>query len=189
LRTPAELRAFAEEHLKYEVDLVINSGLRASVEVPSDPFDRLHSNLAVEGFAVHARLLLEFLYKPVTQAQRDDALAQHYMPMDVVWADLEPSIPASLAPIKKRTDKEVAHLTYHRLTITPKAKVWLYDAPLQALCEVLRRFTTAADPSLLGGAREAISRCAAHGIEQLATLRSLLTAPTGTYTAKGRLRS
>src|SRR5262249_39175958 len=99
------------EHLLYEVSMLRQTAQRQ----PRDPFE---ANLLIECFGIHARVLLSFLC--------DDP-----MDVDVTAADFIPDWnPAALAlspelqQIRRRVNKELAHLTLQRKAFGDETKRW-----------------------------------------------------------------
>ncbi len=102
------------------------------------------NNAVLESFTLHARALLDFLYTEKPQA--DDEIAEDYFDDPLQWPNARPEETESLKMIHKRVGKEVAHLTYARLDITPEAKQWpfvqiAYEINI-AFSEFLKRVPT-----------------------------------------------
>lgn len=106
-------------------------------------FDLTTRNALLESFAVHARALLDFLYAPAS-TREDDALAKHYV-QD--WDP--PPLQAPLDVLRGRVGKEIAHLTYGRLSVTEATKGWSFPAVWNELALVIDDFA-ARVPSELG---------------------------------------
>lgn len=117
--TPGMLEAISREHISYEIQMFTACIQRLSVG-NLDDFER---NLILESFLLHARCLFDFLYPPANP-WKDDVIADDFFSDP---STLRNALPASL-PIsnylKSRTGKEVAHLTYERLNVTPAEKAW-----------------------------------------------------------------
>jgi hypothetical protein len=151
--TRDERRAFAEEHVLYEVWMLRGLTDRLLEVLAHDReaggrdtgwLELPTRNAQVESFAIHARALLEFFYKP-DRPRPDDALARHYCPRG--WEP--PKVGESLEVVKQRVGKEVAHLTYGRALLTEEARLWKYAAIWLDLATVLRTFLEHASPDLL----------------------------------------
>jgi hypothetical protein len=142
----AKLRAFAKEHLLYEVEQVHALTERLLRILDHDTaagkrdlgfLDMETRNAQVESFAIHARALLDFLY---ADPQGDDVSARHY----VVGEWLPPPMTDSLRVVRKRVGKEIAHMTYHRVKLSVEARPWKYAAIWHDLSTALRDFTAQA---------------------------------------------
>jgi len=84
------------------------------------------ANAALEAFAIHVRVVLDFLYNDTPR--NDDVIAQHFLPSTKQWSALRPSMSSELVLARARTGKEIAHLTYARLDVTPQTKPWPFAA-------------------------------------------------------------
>jgi hypothetical protein len=151
--SPGELRAFTEEHLLYEVGMLADLTKRlqevwahdhAAGKCDLEWLDLQTRNALVEAFAMHARGLLDFFYA-TPPVREDDALAQHFVQGE--WKP--PQQTEALRGVKKRVNKEVAHLTYHRLLVTDAAKEWSYGQIWLAFGEIIRAFLDQASPDRL----------------------------------------
>jgi hypothetical protein len=91
----------------------------------------------LESFAIHVRALIGFFYSD--GHRKDDIIAEHFFTNPSDWQKICPQKTELLDRAKKRADKEVAHLTYTRLNITPEQKHWdflkIYN-DLQVLIEL-----------------------------------------------------
>ena len=143
-RADDELRAVSE-HLQYEVGMFLTLARTLATGALGDGV--LH-NAALESFTVHARALLDFLF--TDNAREDDVLADDFLGGQRTWAGIRGDAPPILADVRQRVGKEVAHLTYGRLTVTPETKLWLFRDIAEAVEAVLRRFLGAVPKSRLG---------------------------------------
>lgn len=85
--------------------------------------DSLEANAMLESFLLHARCLFDFIYPPTT-VRSDDVIADDFFDNTATFRNKLPqSLPMSNY-LKSRTGKEVAHLTYGRLSVTPTQKIW-----------------------------------------------------------------
>lgn len=143
--SPESLRAFAEEHLWYEVWMLSRLTDRLLAALQHDTaagkrdlgwLDLETRNAQVEAFAIHARGLLDFFYPPLSR-KRDDALALHYVE-PVLWKPPPPT--PALELIRGRVGKEIAHLTYGRLKVTEEAKKWDYGQIWLDMAHVVAAF-------------------------------------------------
>jgi hypothetical protein len=130
-RTPEQLRG-ASEHLLYEFRML--SSLARAMELHALQPGTLH-DAALESFTVHARILLHFLY--AEKPRSDDVIAEDYFDDATQWERLRPQIAETIKGVDWRVGKEVAHLTYARLGVTPEAKVW---PVIQIANEISRTF-------------------------------------------------
>lgn len=69
----SELRAFAEEHLTYEVNMLL-SAAQGLVQANNSQFV---TNTFLECFAIHLRTLIDFLWEP-PGLRDDDAIASDF---------------------------------------------------------------------------------------------------------------
>jgi hypothetical protein len=79
----------------------------------------------IESFVVHVRCVLDFLYAPKNR-RYDDVIAQDYFDDVAEWENLRPLMSANLEQARDRAGKEMVHLTYARLDVTPEAKPWRF---------------------------------------------------------------
>ncbi len=118
-------------------------------------------NAQTEAFAVHVRTLAAFLYPEHFQSKPDDVTAGHFFSSPHEWQLRRPKLSDALAAARKRSDKEVAHVTTARIAGTPPAKHWDVRTLLRELGTVLVLFATYAESERLGPkARDEIGRCA-----------------------------
>jgi hypothetical protein len=140
--TEDELVVFSR-HLLYDVQLFFREGralVRSRLELSPRMAWEVEMAL-VESFALHARSLADFFFKD--KGRRDDALAAHYFaPGD--WKAIRPEPGPWVLEVKHpeldRVGKEIAHLTYHRVTLAERAKGWPVAQIAGALGAVLRVF-------------------------------------------------
>ena len=85
-------------------------------------------NAVLESFGIHVRGLLDFLY--AEKPGEDDVVAEHYFSTYQEWHNARPEISDYLRKARRRVNKEMAHLTYTRLSVGGEAKGW--DVPLLA---------------------------------------------------------
>jgi hypothetical protein len=84
------------------------------------------ANALLESFVIHFRGLLDFFYPPAT-VKYDDVIAADYFDDPNEWERIKPSpLSTTLSQAKTRAHKEVAHLTYARLEVTPEQKGWAF---------------------------------------------------------------
>lgn len=120
MKTENELIEISK-HLYYEFSMFI--GLTNEMIKGYPP--GLMNNALLESFTVHVRNLIDFLY-PKENSGNDDVIAEHFFENPNDWLEIRPEITPLLIEAKKRTNKELAHLTYTRLKISPEQKVWAF---------------------------------------------------------------
>jgi hypothetical protein len=143
--TDSKLREFAERHLSYEVDMLIYSANELANQKHSQGF----INAFLESFTIHVRALIDFIWEPQNQYD-DDAYAVDYFTSPEEWERVKPDFPSILQPARRRTGKEVAHLSYARLKVTKKEKQWDVTAMAKAVLSAVHVFANNADPVKLG---------------------------------------
>lgn len=84
--------------------------------------DRNFTNMALETFLLHARNLREFFYGE--KQFQDDARAYQFFTDKECWKKIRPGETDSIKEVTKRGNKELAHLTYKRISGTPPEKGW-----------------------------------------------------------------
>jgi len=77
-------------------------------------------NAVLESFCLHSRNLLDFLF--AEKPYPDDVIAEDYFESPEDWPRIRGDMPPVLEPVRRRVGKELAHLTYARLQVTPEAK-------------------------------------------------------------------
>jgi hypothetical protein len=102
--------------------------------------DRILHNALVESFTIHARNLMHFLYPK--GKQQSHILADHFFDDAGYWRKEHKKEPEEFGKSRDRVNKEIAHLTYDRLSITPDRKNW---SPVlgRKILEVMDSFFTA----------------------------------------------
>jgi hypothetical protein len=148
--TEQELRAFAEEHLLYEVDMMRETlKVRETLSQPDSSLATWATNNALlESAVLHARNLIDFLY-PRDTARSGDVTARDFFDPTDLRDRSAPSVPKALTEMRRRADKELSHLTVHRISGTPVEKEW----PIGWFNELdrrLRTFARLASPHRLG---------------------------------------
>lgn len=127
-RTHGELRALSK-HVLYEIQMLFRLADRLRAHV--DGRERLPWEVemaCIESFALHARVLMEFLWGDPKPSSRfpDDAFAAEFFPPGK-WAELRDRVQQSkLDGLAKRTGREIAHLSYGRTQATA-SRDWPFD--------------------------------------------------------------
>lgn len=106
------------------------------------------TNAFLESFTIHTRALLQFLFPK--DAKPDDVLAEDYFENPDDWFQLRGELPEPLTIVNRRVGKEIAHLTYARLDVTPETKGWNIPVIWAALLRVLQAFAKNAPRDRLG---------------------------------------
>jgi hypothetical protein len=180
-------RIYVEEHFCYEVEMLLyafmqlgggtsmrmetNNLILATTLVTTlsvveynkkQSIDQNFSNMAQETFLLHARNLREFFYRDDKQ-RLDDARAFEFFIDKDSWRKLRPNETDSIKEVKNRADKELAHLTYKRISGTPPEKLWDYRKIFFDFIEVIEVFLKQLPEKYFGQN----SRNLAHKMEQL----------------------
>lgn len=133
--TNAQLTAFTE-HLLYDVEMLFGTAdLLEALEEEAPWVVRMG---LIETFALKARSLIDFLWKDASTF-KTDALAVHYFD-DSQWAVLRPEMESTLDHVGKRAGREIAHLTYHRVSVAEEAKGWAFLHVAGSIGRCLRVF-------------------------------------------------
>lgn len=130
IRTNEELKKVSE-HLLYEIQML------SGTSQLSDS-DKVKNNALLESFSIHARVLLDFLYK--TKGQPDDALATDFFDDPLEWQKYIEEKSVILKKINTRVGKEIAHLTYKRLEVPPEEKAWDRQPICEEINEIFKKF-------------------------------------------------
>lgn len=94
-------------------------------------------NALLESFVIHLRALSDFLY--AKEARPDDVLAGDFFAPEG-WSKLRPVESELLKKARLRAHKEIVHLTYARLNVTPETKPWMFIEIANAMHSVLEVF-------------------------------------------------
>jgi len=78
-------------------------------------------NALLESFLIHARILIEFLYK--NEPYKDTVRASQYFTSDSSWESIRPKKTVLLKETEEDAHKYLAHLTYTRLQ---RKRKWPY---------------------------------------------------------------
>jgi len=78
-------------------------------------------NALLESFLIHARILIEFLYRD--KPYKDTITANQYFKSDRTWENIRPPKSKLLEETENNAHKYLAHLTYTRLK---EKKLWPY---------------------------------------------------------------
>ncbi len=143
------LLAYSGEHIKYEFDMFTWLGRvcgNPSVQVgaPSAADAARVNNVLIEGFAVHVRNVIDFLY--LDKPKPTDVVAADFFSSGV-WVQLRPPISATLEAARVRANKEIAHLTTRRIAGSPPEKGWDFAGLTAELLPLLHLFAAKAPPT------------------------------------------
>jgi hypothetical protein len=106
------------------------------------------TNALLESFVIHVRGLMDFLYND--NPRPDDVVAQDYFNTLEEWKKLRPQQSPVLEHAKQRAGKEVAHLAYERLNVTPETKPWFFLEISKEVSEVMNVFLENVQKEKLG---------------------------------------
>lgn len=139
-RSDKELRDVSN-HLWYELEM-LNATTWILANAGFGPNDqgliREIRNALLECFCIHSRNLLEFFYS--AKPKNDAVIAEDFFDKKSEWLDKRPPRSKSLKEAHVRAHKEVAHLTYARLSVTPGKKPWAFINIAQEISEVFKTF-------------------------------------------------
>jgi hypothetical protein len=129
-RTKKELQK-ASDHLHYELWM-----LKSVANIlTGDRTDVVINNALLESFSIHARVLLDFLYDDVPR--NDDMNAIDYCSE---WTGIRPEKSNLLGKLHLRVGKEVAHLTYARLQVSPDLRGWAFLEIANEISKIMKAF-------------------------------------------------
>jgi hypothetical protein len=143
-RTPEELRA-ASAHLHYEVSMFDATAQALMVGALAEGVEK---NVYLESLTIHTRVLLQFFFP--TSPDAHDVLAAHYSDNGTTWPKQRGRQPRVLSAVNSRVGQEIAHLTYSRLDVSPKAKLWNIIEIWQAVMRLVATFVQHVPPEYLG---------------------------------------
>jgi hypothetical protein len=143
----AFLGNYSEEHLWYEIDMLIGIGKYLSAPAiigASTPNDaRRVSNLLIEGFGIHIRNVIDFLY--LDRPQPTDVVASDFCTLGA-WEKVRPPMSFALNRARIRANKELAHLTTARIAGAVPEKKWDAVVLLNELKPTLKLWLKNAKP-------------------------------------------
>ena len=106
------------------------------------------NNALLESFAIHVRGLIHFFFSK--KRQSDDVVAEDFFEKTEEWRIIQPAMSEVLLVAKRRADKEVAHLTYFRIDITPEDKLWNFVEIHEELQKAISIFLRSVPREVLG---------------------------------------
>ena len=113
--TDAQLKEFSGEHLRYEMQMLfICRNILAGARRHATMEDTQRFAASLEAWAIHLRLLIDFLYDK--RAEGTDAIASDFIEDARVreWKRARPTKTADLQRAADRAGTQVAHLSYSR---------------------------------------------------------------------------
>jgi hypothetical protein len=144
------LGKYLEEHLWYEIDMLFGIGKYLSVSTavcgPTPDDARRINNVLIEGFGLHLRNVIDFLF--LDRPEPTDVVASDFCNPGA-WENLRPLIGPALTRARTRSNKELAHLTTSRIAGAVPEKNWDAVALLKELKPTLKLWLEKAKPSTL----------------------------------------
>ena len=106
-------------------------------------------NAVLESFALHARNLLHFLYPE--NEKKDDVLACDFFDDPDTWTNLRPDVSATLKEVRRKTNKQCAHVTYERIRLEsqPERKGWKFGQIAVGIEQIIGMFIRNVPPDRL----------------------------------------
>ena len=141
-RTEDELKR-ASAHLHYELWMLSATANALSSGIAERGW---LLNALLESFVIHVRAVSDFFY--AERKRPDDVLAADFFRAEE-WARIRPVETDVLKKARKRAHKEIVHLTYERLNVTPEAKPWSFLEITRDVNSVLQVFLKSIPKQLL----------------------------------------
>lgn len=130
-----DLKKMSHEHLSYEIEMFTATAGR----IVRGGLDQVEKNAMLESFLIHARCLFDFLY-PSGDTRSNDVVVDDYFSDPTEFRKKLPSTLPIESYLKHRTGKEIAHLTYDRLKISPEKKLWQLSDVHNQIADALEIF-------------------------------------------------
>ncbi len=143
-RTPDELRKVSN-HLHYEIWMFSMMAQSLALGIAGAS---AMNNALLESFTIHARALFLFFY--AEGPREDDVIAEDFFPHPEDWPKIRPAESPELKIAHERVGKQVAHLTYARLDVTPEAKPWPFIKINNELAALVKQFRETVPKDFLG---------------------------------------
>ena len=145
VKTAFEL-ASARVHVNYERDML--KFCADTLSAGGDDSNR--RNALLESFAIHTRSLMYFLFtSDVDREVHDDMVAEQFVADPAKWDAARGGVSSVFHVVDFRAGKEVAHLTYERLSVGPISKAWDTVAIATELLRLMTLFDAHARPGTL----------------------------------------
>lgn len=138
-----KLVAFSGEHLYYELRMLY--GVTLTLWKGTSNF--YIYNALLEAFVLHASIIIDFFYRP--PVEDDDARAVHYVRDIKAWRSALPPLSEEFKKFIHKRNKEVVHLSYKRLEVTPEEKRWGSRRLTKQIKKIVNLFLDHADPELI----------------------------------------
>jgi hypothetical protein len=141
LKTNQELQEYSREHLCYEIQMLTASWEKVFGRSPNSDWNTRMALL--ESLVSHARVLGDFLFGK--SSRTDDVIASEFFESELTWLEFEAQnpMPYSVARIRRRTGKEIVHLTSARIN-GPDSEKDYHIGDFDDLLKALGRFAVAA---------------------------------------------
>lgn len=127
--TDGELKQYADEHLRYEIDmLTCSAGILTYLKDYGDKgyLPWAINNGILNTFTLHARNLISFLYSRTLKRDfPSDIILEDYVEESLI-AKYLPSIDPLLMEALEKASKQVAHLTMERIEYEQSGKEWKF---------------------------------------------------------------
>jgi hypothetical protein len=106
---------FLAEHFLYEIAMIIYSAdILLKYQVESN-----NKNLLLDDIRFHTRNLIEFFYP---EGKKAYSKASDFFINKEIWKNIRPNI--NHKELHEKICKQVTHLTYTRMQVTPEEKLW-----------------------------------------------------------------
>ncbi len=130
--TDQELLEYADEHITYEIEMLIRTTSIMSTSTLGRLKDvhwiaRTCNNAIISSFALQARNLIDFLYIRELKEKGEhpkNIVVQDYIIDPVKLSDHLPLITDRLKKARKKCNEQAAHLTLDRIEYEKKGKRW-----------------------------------------------------------------
>jgi len=148
--TDAELLRYSEQHLRYEIEMFFQVGIKLMItRFSKDDRDSvLQENVLLESFATHLRNLLLFLY-PRRVDERDVISDYFFLNSITDWKQKRPKEKESLRNLRTRASQEISHLTVLRRDGTDNSEGWPIREILDEIKPILKTFVNNASSDKL----------------------------------------
>lgn len=144
-RSDEDLKA-ASKHLSYEIQMLYGT---ANLLAQGNIYSWAVHNALLESFLIHVRIMLEFLY--AQKPWPDDVIAEDFFDDPNEWVQARPKKSDLLKDAHKRAGKQLAHLSYTRLAITPEKKAWRFMKIAKQVDQVFKKFLKIVPANRLDG--------------------------------------
>jgi hypothetical protein len=138
-REPARDVVGLSRHVLYEAEMTQTLVLRIGEMLIVGEYPQWLMNAAVESFGIHVRAQLEFLYADSRKFD-DDGIALDLVRNGEEWRATRGKRPRLLVEVAQRANKEIAHITFHRVALDEQARQWHVGNVHEALARVLKLF-------------------------------------------------